>query len=140
MTLLRVDEQRDVVASCVLNGAALILLVALSRPACAFPAAEVLDLLVGQVQLVKGGEESCMMREAAQTHAMRAVAVVETRVFRFDSDEIAVEKTNLYTHFLYKVQGEMSSERRRIIVPRPREQMSVQQMGDGSLAAHLSRL
>jgi hypothetical protein len=71
---------------------------------------------------------------------MRAIAVVKTRVFRFDCDEITVEKANLYTHFLYKVQSEMSSERRRIIVPRPREQMSVQQVGDGSLAAHLSRL
>ena len=71
---------------------------------------------------------------------MRTVAVVETRVLRFYSDEIAIEKTDLYTHFLDEVQGEMSSERRRIIVPRPREQMSVQQMGDGSLAAHLARL
>ena len=71
---------------------------------------------------------------------MRAVAVVEARVFCFDGDEIAIEKADFYTHFLHEVQSEMSSERGRIIVPRPREQMSVQQVGDRSLAAHLSRL
>jgi hypothetical protein len=41
---------------------------------------------------------------------MRAVAVVEARVFCFDGDEIAIEKTDFYTHFLYEVQGEMSRE------------------------------
>ena len=71
---------------------------------------------------------------------MRAVTVVEARVFRFDGNEIAIEKTDFYTHFLYEVQSEMSIETRRVIVPRPREQMSVQQVSDGSLAAHLSRL
>ena len=67
---------------------------------------------------------------------MRAIAVVEPGVFCFDGDKIAVEKTDFHAHFLYEVQGEMRGERRRIIVPRAREQMSVQQMGDGSLAAH----
>ena len=81
-----------------------------------------------------------MVREAAETHAMRTITVVKARVFRFDSNEIAIEKTDFYTHFLYEIQSEMGSERRRIIVPRPREQMSVQQVGDRSLAAHLSRL
>jgi hypothetical protein len=132
-----VDEAWDVVACCVFDGAALVLFVALARPACAFPAAEVLDFLVGQVQLVESSEEPCVVWKASEAHAVRAIAVVETRVFRFYGVEIAVEEADFDSHFLDEIQGEMGGERRRIIVPGAWEQMCVQKVSNGSLTAHI---
>ena len=51
-----------------------------------------------------------MVREASETHAVWAIAVVEARVFGFNSDKIAVEQADFDTDFLDKVESEMGGE------------------------------
>lgn len=77
-----------------------------------------------------------MVREASQTHAVWAIAVVEAGVFGFDSDKIAVEQADFDTDFLDKVEGEMSGERGWVVVLWAWEKVCVEQVGDGSLATH----
>ena len=51
-----------------------------------------------------------MVRETPETHAVWAIAVIETRVLGFDSDKIAVEQADFDTDFLDKVESEMGGE------------------------------
>ena len=78
-----------------------------------------------------------MVREASETHAVWAIAVVEARVFGFDSDKIAVEQANFDTDFLNKVESEMGGEGGWVVVLRAWEEVCVEKVGDGSLATHI---
>ena len=78
-----------------------------------------------------------MVREASQTHAVWAIAVVEAGVFGFDSDKIAIEQADFDTDFLDKVESEMGGERGRVVVLWARKEVGVEKVGDGSLATHI---
>lgn len=122
---LAVDEVWNVIAGRVNNRARLVFLVALSGPSRALPAAEILDLLVSQIESVESGEESCVVLVAAETHAVRAIAVVKTRVLGFYGRKLAIEDLDFHANFLNEVLGQMSGERRRVVHGRVRVKIGV---------------
>lgn len=77
-----------------------------------------------------------MVLEAAQAHAMGWVAVVQARVAGFDAVEIAVEGGDFYADFGDKVAGEVGGKGRWVVRGRTREEVIVEQVGDGGLTTH----
>lgn len=119
---------------------ALILLVPLPSPFGTFPAAEVLNLPICQTQRIESIEETLVVLEAAETHAVRPVSVVEARIASLGAVQVAVERCDFYAYFGHEIAGQMSGKRRRVCWRRMWKEVIVQQVRYGCLATHCNGL
>lgn len=77
-----------------------------------------------------------MVREAAEAHAMRPMAIVQTRITGLDAVQTAVEGGRLDADFWNQVARKVGLEIRRVRGARIREKVSVEERGYGCLPAH----
>lgn len=110
-----VDPGDDAVSCCVAHDNALVPLKALSGPQSALPAGEICDLLIRNAERVDGFKQSGVVGEAAESHAMGRMAIVQTWITRFDAVQTAVERRRLDAYLRDQVACQMVLEVARLV-------------------------